>query len=520
MVTADGKDGTGEHHRYVVLGAGPAGLQLGCFLTAAGADHVVLEREDAPGGFFRRYPRHRRLISLNKVHTIEEDPEIRLRWDWNSLLSPTARPLFPDYSGDWFPHADTMTAYLEDFQRAHVPHVRFGADVTEIRRDGGGFRLTTADGRLFTCDCLIVATGWGGPYVPAVKGIEYAQGYESAPLDPEAYRGKRVLIIGKGNSAFETATPLLDHAALVHLASPHPTRLAWHSKHPGDVRGQYGALLDSYWFKTLHGVLECEIDEIRPAGDAYRVDITYTLAEGERESLEYDTVIRCTGFRMDDTPFGEDCRPELVASGRFPATGPDWQSANVDGLYFAGTLAQARDTKHAASPFIDGFRYNLRTLARLLAERYDGRPLEYAVVDAGPDRLADTMLDRVNWSSALWTQFEYLVDVFVLDTADGRVLVRHYEDLPEDYAVARFGDREHFYTLGLRWGRQEHADIFAIRRSPVPERAHESAFLHPVIRRYRHGEIAAERHLLEDLRAQWRRPDRHVEPLRAFLRER
>ncbi|WP_202970579.1 NAD(P)-binding domain-containing protein [Saccharothrix sp. ALI-22-I] len=196
---------TTEHHRYLVLGAGPAGLQLGCFLQAAGCDYVVLEREDVPGGFFRRYPRHRRLISLNKVHTLDDDPEIRLRWDWNSLLSPSSRPLFAEYSSEWFPHADAMVAYLTDYQRAHVPAVRFGTDVREIARTdtGSGFRLRAADGRVFTGDCLIVATGWGGPYVPDIPGIEHAVGYEDAPVVPEAYRGKRVLFIGKGNSAFE-----------------------------------------------------------------------------------------------------------------------------------------------------------------------------------------------------------------------------------------------------------------------------------------------------------------------------
>ncbi|PKV90091.1 NAD(P)-binding domain-containing protein [Streptomyces sp. TLI_146] len=517
MMTAEA---TTEHHRFVVLGAGPAGLQLGCFLQAGGQDHVVLEREDAPGGFFRRYPRHRRLISLNKVHTLDQDPEIRLRWDWNSLLSPSSRPLFAEYSSEWFPHADAMVAYLADYQRAHVPAVRFDTDIREIARvgpgSGSGFRLSAADGRVFTCDCLVVATGWGGPYVPDIPGIEHAIGYEDAPVAPEAYRGKRVLFIGKGNSAFESATPLLDHAALVHLASPRPTRLAWHSKHPGDVRGQYGALLDGYWFKTLHGVLECVIEEIRPTEDAVAVSIAYTLAEGEREVLEYDMVIRCTGFRMDETVFSADCRPHLAPGGRFPATGPDWQSVDVDGMYFAGTLAQARDTKHASSPFIDGFRYNVRTLSRLLAERYEHRSLDHHTLPFDPTALADTMLGRVNWSSALWSQFEYLVDVFVLDEDHGQIL--HYEELPEDYAVARFGDRRHFYTLGLRWGRQDHSDVFAIRRRPQPEHAAESAFLHPVVRRYRHREPVVEQHLLEDLLAQWRRPDRHVEPLRAFLR--
>ncbi|NUP79379.1 MAG: NAD(P)-binding domain-containing protein, partial [Nonomuraea sp.] len=71
-------------HRFLIVGAGPGGLQLSYFLQRAGADYLTLEREPAPGGFFRRYPRHRRLISLNKVHTGEKDREIQLRWDWNS----------------------------------------------------------------------------------------------------------------------------------------------------------------------------------------------------------------------------------------------------------------------------------------------------------------------------------------------------------------------------------------------------------------------------------------------------
>jgi len=57
--------GSAQAHQYVIIGAGPAGLQLSYFLQRAGADYVTLEREDAPAQFFRRYPRHRRLISLS-----------------------------------------------------------------------------------------------------------------------------------------------------------------------------------------------------------------------------------------------------------------------------------------------------------------------------------------------------------------------------------------------------------------------------------------------------------------------
>src|SRR5580692_4589132 len=252
-----------------------------------------------------------------------------------------------------------------------------------------------------------------------------------------------------------------------------------------------------------------------PRRRRFEAQITYTHAEGEQAVLEYESVIRCTGFRMDTTVFGQTCHPEMTRDARMPALRPDWQSANVDDLYFAGTIAQDRDCRHASSPFIDGFRYNLRTLTSLLRERYDGVPLACEVVPADPDRLTSLVLDRVNWSSALWTQFEYLCDVLVVDEVTGQV--RHYCDLPEDYAVSRFADASHYYTVALRWGREDYGDVFAIDRHPVPGRAAESAFIHPVVRRYRGTEVVAEQHLLEDLLAEWRRPDRHIDPLRAFF---
>ena len=151
----------------------------------------------------------------------------------------------------------------------------------------------------------------------------------------------------------------------------------------------------------------------------------------------------------------------------------------------------------------------------MLRERYDGVPLACEVVPPDQDRLTSLVLDRVNWSSALWTQFEYLCDVLVVDQVTGQV--RHYCDLPEDYAVSRFADASHYYTVALRWGRADYGDVFAIDRHPVPDRAAESAFIHPVVRRYRGTELIAEQHLLEDLLAEWRRPDRHIDPLRAFF---
>jgi thioredoxin reductase len=513
-----------EQRQYVIVGAGPAGLQLSYFLDRAGADYLTLERGAGPSQFFRQYPRHRKLISLNKVHTTSSDPEIRLRWDWNSLLNDSPELLFPQFSQAYFPDADVLTHYLEEFDRHYQLRISYDTTVERIERTDDGFVLRLARVGESSADdtadvlyarCVIIATGWGHPHIPEIKGIEYATGYEDMSVDPVDYAGQRVLVIGKGNSGFETASALLGHAAMVHLASRRPIRLAWNTKHPGDVRGQYAAILDSYQFKTLHSVLDCTIDEIRPVGDRFEVHITYSHADGETEVLEYESVLRCTGFRMATAVFGDGCAVATTLDGRLPALRSDFQSTTVDGLYFAGTLAQSRDFKRASSAFIDGFRYNLRTMAALLRERYEGVPVPCVAGPADPHHLTQLVLDRVNRSSALWTQFEYLCDVLVVDEATG--MVRHYEDLPEDYAVERFADQNHYYTYGLRWGRDDHPDVFAIDRHPQPGRARESAFIHPVIRRYSGSDMVAEQHLLEDLLAHWRRPDRHVAPTLEFF---
>lgn len=72
---------------YCVIGAGPGGLQIGYFLDRAARNYVIFEKGNSSGTFFQYYPRHRKLISINKRHTGKTNKEFNLRHDWNSLLS-------------------------------------------------------------------------------------------------------------------------------------------------------------------------------------------------------------------------------------------------------------------------------------------------------------------------------------------------------------------------------------------------------------------------------------------------
>lgn len=51
--SADDHNAT-RHFEYCVLGAGPAGLQMGYFLSNAKRDYIILERNSGPGSFFHK----------------------------------------------------------------------------------------------------------------------------------------------------------------------------------------------------------------------------------------------------------------------------------------------------------------------------------------------------------------------------------------------------------------------------------------------------------------------------------
>lgn len=469
-------------YEYIVLGAGPAGLQMGHHLSRAGHSTLILEAGDTPGHFFKTFPRHRTLLSTNKAYTGLEDPELNLRHDQSSILSDEDRALlFKDYSRRYFPLADEMVRYLSDYADHFGLNVRLGTRILRVEK-AHGFRLTDAQGNVFACRRLIVATGLSKPYVPDIPGIGLAENYADVSVDPEDFLGQRVLILGKGNSAFETADALVSTTALVHMASPNPVKLARKTRYAG--------------------LLDCTVERIERQGKELVVSVRSSRAPGEIEKLRYDRVIVATGFRFDSSIFAEGCRPELVLDNRFPAQTSEWESVNVPGLYFAGTLMQANGFERSATASIHGFRYDVRSLFRMLEKKHHRKGwLASRDVEPTPEGLVEAVLARLNKSSALWHQHGYLHDVLVVH--EGWSGATYYEEMPLAYVQdAELGENDHYYTVSLEFGMAE-----------------ESRFLHPVIRRWCGRRLLSEKHLPEDLFSEWKKPEAHIAPLRYFFLE-
>lgn len=504
------------HFDYVIIGAGPSGLQMAYYLQQAGLRYQVLESGEAPGTFFTNYPRHRKLISINKVHTGFDDREKNLRWDWNSLLCDDEALQFKHYSKRYWPDAGDLVRYLADFAAHHALNIRYGFDARRVARQGQGFAITDDQGNGFSADRLIVATGVRKPFVPAIPGIELCEKYTDVNVDPATFANQRVLILGKGNSGFEMAELLTETTAMIHVCSPNPIKMAWATHHVGHLRAVNNNLLDTYQLKTQNAVLNAQVNQIERRGQQLVATVAYAHANGEVEEIAYDRVIVCTGFRMDTEIFDANTRPHLCIQDRFPSQTSAWESVNVPGMYFAGTLMQARDFKKTSSGFIHGFRYNVRALFQLLQARFHDRPLPRREIAPTADACTALTLGVFNRTSALWQQFGFLADVIHVGR-DGNF--HHQEALPVDLVHDTLMPHEDsYFMLTLEYGSEKVIDLFQMERPHQRDAsaAAQSQFLHPVVRHCRAGRVLAEHHVIEQLEANWDKPY-HIEPLKAFF---
>ncbi|HZE37551.1 MAG TPA: NAD(P)-binding domain-containing protein [Stackebrandtia sp.] len=508
---------------YLVVGAGPSGLQMGYLLEKAGRDYLMVEKGPGAGTFFTRFPRHRTLISNNKVHSGWSDPEMRLRVDWNSLLTDERAPLFTTYSPKYFPAADDYVRYLNDFATTHDLKIRYDTRISEISK-ADGFTARDQHGNTYRANKVIMSAGVTKPYIPDFDGAQLADAYPDVSVDPEGFTDQKVLIVGRGNSAFETADNLIEHAAVIHVAGPGSLKLAWQTHFVGHLRAVNNNFLDSYQLKSENALLDGYVKSIRRDDDGYWVKVAFQRVNEIVKEIRYDRVILATGFRFDPEIFEPGSRPQMTIKGRFPDQTDAWESVNIPGLYFTGTVTQMRDFKKSTSGFIHGFRYGAKALHRILEQRHHGVAWPSTTVEPSPEAVCDAIIARVNRTSALWQMFAFLADV-VFVGRDGAV--RYAEEIPVDHLRAavpagEFGDVDTYLQVTLEYGADHDKvnpfDISTQRPSQHNATGLDGRYLHPVVRVYRDGQLSAEHHLTENLDNAWDSEDVHRAPLRTFLK--
>jgi thioredoxin reductase len=432
----------------VVVGSGPGGLQVSYFLRQWGIRHAVLSADPAPAGMFRTYPLFQRLISWSKPYPPAEPGSRHYAWyDWNSLLAdePHQRALVPEFmdGASYFPTREEMERGLVAFaDRARIA-VRYGCRWESTRRTEGGFVLGTSDGE-YRCTVAVFAIGMARPWKPdpqEMPGIELVPHYAEMRT-PREHAGRRVLIVGKRNSAFEIADALLPWARQILLVSPRPPLLAINAHSSAGVRARY---LLPYEDHVLGGgvfVLDAAVHRIERTADGYRVFTKGTTQPGDM-MVEVDVVIATTGFTA---PLGDLPVVGVATFGRYhiPAQTPFWESTSVPKLFFAGSTTQGSVglRKHGIpsnSGGAGGFRHNARVLARHVAETHFG--IAVPRPSLAPDAVVPFLLSEVSRAAELWNQRSYLARVVTLEREagimdDGIVPLAHFVDASGPDAVA------------------------------------------------------------------------------------
>ncbi len=180
----------------IVIGAGPAGLALGACLRRAGRDFVILDREAAVGSTWRHHYERLHLHTAKRHSALPHLP-------------------FPRSYPRYVPR-ERFIAYLEDYARAFDLKPCFGESVVRAEPEDGGWRVeTTAGGR--KSRNLVVATGYNAvPHKPSFAGEDRFGGtllHSAEYRNAEPFRGKRVLVVGAGNTGAEIALDLCENGA-------------------------------------------------------------------------------------------------------------------------------------------------------------------------------------------------------------------------------------------------------------------------------------------------------------------
>lgn len=195
--------------RLLIVGGGQSGLAAARVARDRGWEPVVLESGPEPVGSWPDY------------------------YDSLHLFSPREFSSFPGYpfpgQADGYPARDEVVDYLRGYAQWLAVEIRTEVRVADVSRDrDGGFTAHLADGDGVGGEGLIAASGsFANPHLPAVPGVEAFGGRVLPVADyrsPEPFAGKRVVVVGAGNSAVQVGHELAQ-VAEVSLAVRDRVRL-------------------------------------------------------------------------------------------------------------------------------------------------------------------------------------------------------------------------------------------------------------------------------------------------------
>lgn len=189
--------------KICIIGAGCSGFTVAKRLKQAGLAYDQFEASDDIGGNWYHNNPNGMSACYQSLH----------------IDTSKYRLAFEDFPvpADWpdFPHHSLMLSYFRDYV-AHFglrENITFNTRVEDVARDAAGaYQVTLSNGESRQYRAVVVANGhhWD-PKIPTeyqgrFEGIQFHSHAYDSPFAPHDLRGKRVLIVGVGNSAMDIAS--------------------------------------------------------------------------------------------------------------------------------------------------------------------------------------------------------------------------------------------------------------------------------------------------------------------------
>ncbi|KAH8805945.1 flavin dependent monooxygenase-like protein [Xylogone sp. PMI_703] len=322
MGSIRGTFSTFDVRRIAVIGAGPSGLAAARYLISESIFDAVdiYEQQAEVGGVWYHTSEATEDISVPQT-TPRTQPDQPI-WPKDSTIPIFSNPMYDHlhanipkdlmcFSDKEFPSnsrllpdrqdiEDYLVQYAEDIR--HM--IRFCEQVQEVElsEDNGRERWTVTsksviDGRCTNqmYDAVVIANGhYSSPYVPSVPGIEAFKvahpsiiSHAKVYRNPEAFKGKKVIVVGGGPSAFDIGNQI--------------SRVC---KSP---------LLNSVLSPMAH-VAGSDKEEV-PEIVEFLSDGAGVRFKNGRIEKDIDAVVYCTGY-LYSYPFLKTVEPPLVTTGK------------------------------------------------------------------------------------------------------------------------------------------------------------------------------------------------------------
>lgn len=273
----------------LVVGGGQGGIALGARLRQLGVPALVIDKHERPGDQWRK--RYKSLCLHDPVW-YDHLPYLKFPDNW-----PVFAP--KDKIGDWLEFY-TRVMEVPYWSSTRAKSASYSEETGEwtvvVEREGEELVLRPRQ--------LVLATGMSGkPNIPSFPGQDRFRGdqhHSSQHPGPDAYRGRRCVVIGSNNSAFDICGALWEHDADVTMVQRSSTHIV-----KSDTLMDIG-LGDLYSERALAAGVTTEKADLIFASLPYRImhEFQIPLYEQmkERDKDFYDRLEKA-GFWLD---WGDD----------------------------------------------------------------------------------------------------------------------------------------------------------------------------------------------------------------------